>query len=116
MFPLANGETVTRIRRRMVLDPYSNEETLGTWEDAAELEIEGVAIAPSSSSEPLNDNRQQVISGMSIYGAPDMDVLPADRIRARTGLWDVAGENVVWTNPFTGWTPGSEFPIKKAVG
>lgn len=116
MFPLKHGETITRLRRRMVLDPYSGETTLGTWDGADELSIEGCAVAPSSTSEPLNANRQMVITNMSVYGPPGMDVLPEDRIRARSGLWDVAGESARWSNPFTGWRPGDEFPLKKVDG
>jgi hypothetical protein len=116
MFPLRHGETVTRIRRQMVLDPYSEEETLGSWEDAAELPIEGVAIGPSSTIELNTEDRQQVITSMSLYGAQGLDVLPSDRIRARSGLWDVVGEEQVWANPFTGWDPGSEYQIRKVAG
>lgn len=116
MFPLPNGETVVRLRRKMVLDPYSQEETLGSWDDPDVLLIEGCAIAPSSSTEPRSENRQMVITGMSIYGPPDMDVLPHDRIRARTGTWSVQGEAADWTNAFTGWRPGAEFSIEKVTG
>lgn len=116
MFPLANGETVTRIRRKLVLDPYSQEQTLGSWEDADELDIEGVAIAPSSSIEQTTENRQMITTAMSIYGEPDMDVKAQDRIRARTGLWTVEGENADWMNALTGWNPAAELRIKKVVG
>ena len=116
MFPLRHGETVTRLRRQMVLDPYSGEQTQGSWESASELVIEGVAIAPASSVEPAVDGRQQVVTAMSVYGAQGLDILPADRIRARSGLWDVVGDEQAWSNPFTGWAPGSEYGIKKVSG
>jgi hypothetical protein len=90
--------------------------TLGDWSDPDELTVEGVAIGPSSTVEPVNDSRSQVISQMSIYCGSDADILPDDRIRARSGLWDVQGEVQASINPFTGWKPGSEFGIKKAVG
>lgn len=116
MFPLKHGETVTRLRRTMVLDPYSGEETLGSWDAPDELTIEGVAIAPASSVEPAVDGRQQVVTAMSLYGAQGLDIRPADRIRARSGVWDVVGDEQAWSNPFTGWAPGSEYAIKRAVG
>lgn len=116
MFPLRHGETVTRLRRQMVLDPYSEEETLGSWEDAAELQLVGVAIGPSSATELTTEDRQQVITVMALYGAQGLDVLPDDRIRARSGLWEVRGEEQAWTNPFTGWSPGSEWQLRKVVG
>jgi len=116
MFPLADGETVTRLRRKMVTDPYSQEESLGDWAEPDELPVEGVAIAPSSTVEPVNDSRAQVITQMSIYCGPDEDVLPEDRIRARSGVWEVQGEVQAFPNPLTGWNPGSEFAIKKVHG
>ncbi len=116
MFPLANGETVARLRRKLVTDPYSGEATMGTWADADELSIEGCAVAPSSTNEPINSNRQMVITTMSVYGPADMDVQAADRIRSRSGLWEVTGDNAAWLNPFTGWRPGDEFPVKKVTG
>lgn len=115
-FPLKHGETVVRLRRRMVVDPYSEEETLADWDSADELEIKGVAIAPSSSVEVDEAGRQMVVTGMSIYGAPDDDIAEHDRIRARSGVWDVNGEYLTWKSPFTGWEPGGQASIKKASG
>ena len=116
MFPLPDGETVVRLRRRMVEDPYSGEETLGDWAGPEESVVEGVAIAASSTVEPVNDSRAQVITQMSIYCGPDEDIRPEDRIRARSGVWEVLGEIQAFPNPFTGWNPGSEFAIKKVSG
>ncbi|WOH20130.1 hypothetical protein IRJ34_07340 [Paenarthrobacter sp. GOM3] len=116
MFPLPNGETVTRQRARLVADPYSVEPTERDWSSPDLLDIAGVAIGPSSSVEATTENRQTVTTSMSIYGPPDMDVQPADRIVARSGVWEVTGENAAWMNAFTGWRPGDEFPIKKVKG
>ena len=116
MFPLKHGETAARLRRETVLDPYSQEYTQGSWAAATELQIEGVAIAPSSTVEPAVDGRQQVVTSMSLYCASGLDIRPADRIRARSGLWDVVGEEQAWSNPFTGWAPGSEYQIRKVAG
>lgn len=116
MFPLRHGETATRLRRQMVSDPYSQEQTQGSWETPAELPIEGAAIGPSSTIEQNGDDQQRVITSMSLYCASGLDVLPDDRIQARSGLWDVVGEEQVWSNPFTGWAPGSEYQLRKVVG
>jgi len=116
MFPTAHGEPIVRLRRQLVADPYSGELTQGRWEDAEELPIVGAAVAASSTTEQASPNRQIVITSMSVYGPPGMDVLPADRIRAGSGLWDVTGENAAWMNPFTGWRPGDEFPVKRVSG
>lgn len=116
MFPLRNGETVVRLRRKLVHDPYSGEETLSDWGNAEELEIKGVAIAPTSSVEVDESGRQMVVTGMSIYGAAGADIAAEDRVRARSGLWDVTGDYLVWRNPFTGWEPGAQASIKKVGG
>lgn len=116
MFPLTAGETVIRERARLALDPYSNELTVLDWSTPDLLQIEGTAIAPGTSTEARQVNRAPVTTPMSIYGPPAMDVKPRDRIRARSGLWEVEGEVANWINPFTGWEPGAEFAIKKWEG
>lgn len=116
MFPLTDGETVDRLRAALVPDVYSGAHTGRDWAVADELPIEGCAIAPSSSFEQQADDRRAVITGMSLYCASGSDVLPDDRIRARSGLWEVDGEGLEWTNPFTGWSPGAEFRLRKVVG
>lgn len=115
MFPLPHGETVHRQRRRMVLDEYSQKLTQADWTNPDELPLEGVAIAPGSSTETRTENRTTVRTSMSLYAAPGVDVLPEDRIRARSGIWRVIGEVSNWTNPFTGWSPGSEFRIERVT-
>lgn len=116
MFPLANGETVVRERAQLVEDAYSGEATERDWSAPDTLDIDGVAIAPSSSAEINTENRSSVTTSMSLYGAPGIDVLPQDRIRARSGLWQVEGEVADWKSPFTGWNPGVEFSVKKVAG
>lgn len=116
MFPLPNGETVIRLRRQLIRDPYSDEETLGSWEGADEMVIRGVAIAPTSSVEPDADGRQLVVTGVALYCAADEDIQPEDRIRARSGLWDAKGELLTWRSPFTGWEPGAQVSIEKVKG
>ena len=112
-FPLKHGETVVRLRRRLVVDPYSEEETLADWDSADEASIKGVAIAPTSSVEVDEAGRQMVVSGMSLYCGVDADVLPEDRIMARSGLWEVEGERLEWVSPFTGWAPGCQLSIRR---
>ncbi|MFJ4168495.1 hypothetical protein ACIPY3_03185 [Paenarthrobacter sp. NPDC089714] len=116
MFPLPNGETVQRERAALAEDPFSGEQTVREWSDPATIDLVGVAIAPSSSNESLASDRNTVTTSMSLYGPPGIDVLPFDRIRARSGLWEVEGEVADWKNALTGWNPGVEFRVKKVVG
>ena len=116
MFPLPNGETVVRERGTPVVDPYSQETTDLDWSSPDELPIEGAAIGPSSTSEVVSDDRGKIITLMSLYCASGLDVRPDDRIRARSGLWDVVGDELAWSNPFTGWAPGSEYQLRRVAG
>lgn len=116
MFPLANGETVTRERAQLVPDPYSGESTKRDWTAPDTLIIEGAAIAPSSSSESSTENRTTTTTAMSIYAAPGTDLLPDDRIRARSGLWEVQGDTSDWRNALTGWNPCVEFRVERVSG
>lgn len=116
MFPLEHGETVVRVRGQLVADPYSGELTKRVWTDPDELELVGVAIAPSTGTETQSVDRNTTTVPMSLYGESGMDVQAQDRIRARTGLWEVEGEVATWDNPLTGWQPGAEFRVKKVKG
>lgn len=118
MFPLEHGETVVRLRGHLVADPYSGEQTKRVWTNPEpdELELVGVAIAPSTGTETQSADRNTTTVPMSLYGESGMDVQPHDRIRARTGLWEVEGEVADWMNPLTGWAPGAEFRVKKVKG
>ncbi|MGL3804717.1 hypothetical protein ACSYDW_01330 [Paeniglutamicibacter sp. R2-26] len=115
MFPLAHGETVTRLRRTLVEDPVSGQPVAGSWKNPNRLLLEGVAIQPSSSVETVTTTQTQVTTQMSLYCETGADVLPADRIEARSGLWEVTGEIQDHRNGFTGWSPGSEFGLRKVA-
>ena len=111
-----HGETVTRERGQLVADPYSGEASSRDWTDPETLPVEGAAIGPSSTTEQAGDDRLTVTSSMSLYCQSGLDIEPHDRIRARSGLWDVVGEEQVWINPFSGWAPGSEYQLRKVLG
>ena len=111
-----HGETVTRLRRKLVTDPYSQQETLGDWSDPDRLTIAGVAVAPSSSFSVRDASRSQVTMSMSVYAPSGADVQPGDRIEAASGVWLLDGAAMDWANPFTGTRFGLEFQVTKAVG
>ena len=110
-----HGVTVTRIRRRMVADPYSGEETLGDWSDPDELPIPGCAIAPLDSSEAVNVERELLTSYRNLYAPSGADVRAEDRIRDDKGVvWVVDGMPFDWHHPMTGWRPGLVASLKRA--
>jgi hypothetical protein len=100
------GETIQRIRALPALDPYSDEVTGSIWVDAPEVDIIGVGVEPRPSAEPLEDARNSVTSGFTLYMPYDSDVTSADRVRVRGVVYEVEGEPSAWRSPFTGWAPG----------
>lgn len=92
------GETVTRIRAGAVVDPYS-EETQPTWDEAkvSKLDIETLAPPePRPSSEPVQDARNAVTSGWTLYLPAGADVTALDRMRVRGVDYPVQGEPGAW--------------------
>lgn len=111
MFP--HGETVTRVRAQAVTDPYSGEETGKEWPDLDESgdipgvdDIDGCAVWSGSSTEPLVDARDMVVSDFTIAAPSGSDILAGDRLVIRGLLCEVFGRPFDWRSPFTGWAPG----------
>ncbi len=110
------GETVTRLRGTPILDPYSGEVTGLDWSTPIELAIPDTGIEPRPTSEPVQDARNAVVSGFTLYAPFGVDVTPADRVRVRGTIYDVDGEVAEWRNPFTGWSAGSVVQTKRVAG
>lgn len=98
-------ETVTRLRAGTVLDTYSNEPALAwelddgqTWEtEPSEADIVTLAPAePRPSGEPLQDARNQVVSGWTLYLPEGSDVTRLDRMRVRGVVHNVLGDPADW--------------------
>ncbi len=110
MFPF--GETVTVLPYQPgTTDDYGN--VVDAW--GAGVAVPGCAV-DSQSSEPITAGRDPVVAAGKVYGPPDMQVGPHDRVVVRGVTWDVVGE--VWSerNPYTGSRPGCWFGIRKASG
>lgn len=107
----AFGETVTRLRAPLVLDPYSKQTTRAEWDDEdnpADRElIHGVAFDPGGSLEPTQDGRGSVVTSPRLFVPSASDVGPHDRVEVDGVTYDVEGTPGRWRNPFT----GSTFPL-----
>lgn len=103
----AHGETVTRLRPVMSLDPYS-EELKPDWSlPPAELEYPGCAVWDTGSTEPITASGDPVESDFSVAGfPPGADLTAQDRIRIRGLDCEIVGRSFDWKNPYTGWNPG----------
>lgn len=112
----AYGETATRLRAFITLDPYSGEETEKDWSTPYELAIPGCAFNPGQSSEPDQVGRNAVITQPEVYAPFGSDVLAGDRIVIRGQTFDVDGQPASWVNPFSGWAPGLVITLKGVEG
>lgn len=92
---------IVRLRRRLVPDPMSGQDTLGSWDDADELELWGL-FAPGSTKEFPNVDIEAVSSLATVYfpreGAAEsaVDVVSTDRVRVDDALWSVEGRRADW--------------------
>lgn len=110
------GETVTRLRRPTITDSYSDEDEVGDWDDAYELDIDGCAFNPGTSSEPLEVARTAVITRPEVYAPAGADVLAGDRLVVRDVTYDVVGNPADYRSPFTGWQPGLVISLEAVDG
>lgn len=110
------GESVVRVRRREVPDPYSGDVALGDWDSAGEVTIPGAYVSQSSSARSQTATRTQVLESKSLFCPPGADVTAADRIRVGAAVYEVDGVPAADVNPFTGWQPVQEIPLERVVG
>lgn len=115
--PFPEGETVVRLRRKETLDPYSGQVTLGDWTNPDEEPIDGAFVAQSSTSAQSDAARNQLLEEKSLYlPDPAADVNAQDRIRAGGITYTIDGMPTADRNPWTGWQPVREVPLKRGVG
>lgn len=111
-----HGETVVRQRRKTIADPYSGKQTLGDWTNPDEHTLEGAFVASSSTSSTREATRTQLLEEKSLYVTdPGADVLAGDRIKAGGVVYEIDGIPNADVNPFTGWQPVKEIPLRRAT-
>lgn len=118
MYPFPHGELVVILRARRVIDPYSGELEDLDWTDPIEIPYPGCAVEPRSTDEPFDIERWRapVITGIRVFGPPDMDVTADDRALVRGEVWEVDGDPARPVNPWTGWRPGTVVQLRKVRG
>lgn len=113
----AYGVEVVRLRRPWMASPMNPQrQILGSWDDASELVLEGAYVASTSSSAVPNAARTQIETLKSLYSEDEVDVVAGDRIRVGAHVYDVPAVPAVDVNPFTGWHPPIEIPLKEVAG
>jgi hypothetical protein len=111
----AYGETVQVLTAGTTTDPYSNE-SAADWSTPTSLDVPGVGVEPRPSGEPLQDARNQVTSGFTLYMPPGSAITAQNRVVVRGVTYDVLGEPAVWRSPFTGWEPGIVVQVERSEG
>lgn len=96
------------------IDPYSGD-PVDDWSTTTEVP-ELAAVEPRPSSEPVQDARNAVISGFTLYLPADSTVTAHKKVGVRGQVYDVLGEPALWRNPFTGWTPGLVVQVGRTEG
>lgn len=86
-------------------------------EYAAPVELQKVAFAPGSSSEPQDGASQRVVTQPTLYITDGTVVGPLDQVTVRGVRYEVDGDmSGQWVNPFTGHSPGSAVTLRKVSG
>lgn len=111
-----HGEPVTRLRGHMVLDPYSQERVVTSWDNPEVLDLGPCGIYRTVSTEPVATDRNAVVSDFDIYTETDVDVTPGDRLEFRGLLTEVIGRPEFPHHPMTGWKPGGLIQVKIVEG
>lgn len=86
-------ETVTVVTPGKAADPYAGEEEST---EPTSVEVSRVMVEPRPSSEPVQDARNAVVSGFTLYLPPGTPVGPHNRVQVRGETYDVLGEPADW--------------------
>jgi hypothetical protein len=113
MFPY--GEAVEVLTAGQIEDPYSGEPTV-SWDTPTTVTVPGCGVEPRPSTEPVQDARNAIVSGFTLYLPPDVAVSAGSRVRVRGQVHEVLGEPAVWRSPFTGWAPGVVVQTQRVEG
>lgn len=113
---------VYRWRRPTSPDPYNpDRERTGEWHEAEQVELVGAWVASTSSYALRSEGRVQVLTAKSLFlDDPFADVQYGDGISTSPGgdmpefIVDAAPR--ADENPFTGWQPVREVPLRGATG
>lgn len=107
------GETVTVLTAGSTSDPYSGA-TQENWASPTSVSVGGVAVEPRPSGEPLQDARNQVVSGFTLYFPAQTTITARNRVTVRGATYKVVGDPAEWQSPFTGWEPGTVVQVERS--
>ena len=85
-----------------------------TTSTLVEAEWGPCAVAPRFANESTDPRVPPVIVGKTVYG-PVVDIDSDDLLVINGETYQVDGLPGEWVNPFTGWAPGIEVPVKRTA-
>jgi len=107
-FPFA--QTVTVVKRvKSGTDSFGNDVFTTT-----QVDVPG-AFNPGTSAE-LVQGQDLLTVQPSVYLPPGTDVAAIDAVQVGGLLYEVDGSPNAWTNPYTGWNPGTEVKLRRVTG
>lgn len=113
---MPGGETVVLLTAGEREDPYSGETVGDDWDNPTELTLKTAWPAePRPSAEPVQDARNAVVSGFTLYFDDWPPITPQHRLRVRGTDYDVLGEPAEWKWP-GGGTAGSVVQVGRTAG
>jgi hypothetical protein len=90
------GENIAVLSAGTTTDPYS-QETVEDWDSPTERDVVTTApLEPRPSDEPVQDARNAVISGWTLYLPPGDPITRFDRVRVRGEVYPVQGDPADW--------------------
>ena len=94
---MIQGEDVQLLSAGTKLDPYSQEQ-VESWDTPTEVTLRNVLCEPRPSGEPVQDARNAVTSGWTLYvqETPPAPITAANRVRVRGVAYLIIGEPAEW--------------------
>lgn len=94
------------------VDRYNN--PTKTWLTAVDVLVYG--IAPTSSDEPFEAGRNEVLTGKTVFAPVGTVIGAQDRVVIDGDEYEVDGEIGDWSKGPFSWSPGIEIKLKRAEG
>lgn len=111
------AQDVKRKRAGWKFDKTSGRDTRSDWDNADVIALPDSAVDRSSTSMIGDATRTGALESRSLFCPGDADVEFGDRIIDEHGVeYSIDGVPDRVRNPFTGWAPPMEVPLKRGVG
>ena len=104
---------MTVLRAGVVADPYSGDVS-PSWDSPVGVTVSNVLVEPRPSGEPVQDARNAVTSGFTLYMPASADVTAADRVEVRGRVYSVLGEPADWR--LGSYRPGLVVQVERTEG